>query len=47
MTTSTEEPRVNREIWAAQVLVIDDEGKKLGVMTVPEALRIAEERGLD
>ncbi|WP_198471652.1 translation initiation factor IF-3 [Acetomicrobium sp. S15 = DSM 107314] len=47
MTTSTEEPRVNREIWAAQVLVIDDEGKKLGVMTAPEALRIAEERGLD
>ncbi len=28
-------------------MVIDDEGKKLGVITVPEALRIAEERGLD
>jgi translation initiation factor IF-3 len=27
--------------------VIDDGGQMLGVMTVPEALRIAEERGLD
>lgn len=27
--------------------LIDDEGKMLGVMSVPEALRIAEDRGLD
>jgi translation initiation factor IF-3 len=27
--------------------VIDDEGNMLGVMSVPEALRIAEDRGLD
>lgn len=39
--------RVNREIRAPQVRVIDDEGAMLGVMTVPEAIRIAEERGLD
>jgi translation initiation factor IF-3 len=39
--------RVNREIRAAQIRVIDDEGNMLGVMTVPEALRIAEERSLD
>lgn len=39
--------RVNREIRAAQVRVIDDEGGMLGVMTVPEGIRIAEERGLD
>jgi translation initiation factor IF-3 len=38
---------VNREIRAAQVRVIDDEGGMLGVMTVPEALRMAEDRGLD
>jgi translation initiation factor IF-3 len=38
---------VNREIRAQQIRVIDDEGKMLGVMTVPEALRLAEERGLD
>lgn len=39
--------RVNREIRAAQIRVIDDAGQMLGVMTVPEAIRIAEERGLD
>lgn len=39
--------RVNREIRAPQVRVIDDEGNMLGVMTVPEALRLAEERSLD
>ena len=39
--------RVNREIRAPQVRVIDDEGNMLGVMTVPEALRLAEDRGLD
>ncbi|MBL7556219.1 MAG: translation initiation factor IF-3 [Bdellovibrionaceae bacterium] len=39
--------RVNREIRAPQIRVIDDEGQMLGVMTVPEAIRIAEEKGLD
>ena len=39
--------RVNREIRAQQIRVIDDEGNMLGVMTVPEALRMAEDRGLD
>lgn len=39
--------RVNREIRAPQIRVIDDAGTMLGVMTVPDALRIAEERGLD
>jgi translation initiation factor IF-3 len=39
--------RVNREIRAPQVRVIDDEGNMLGVMTVPEALRLAEDRSLD
>ncbi len=38
---------MNREIRAPQVRVIDDEGNMLGVMTVPEALRLAEERSLD
>ncbi|MCK6600142.1 MAG: translation initiation factor IF-3, partial [Bdellovibrionaceae bacterium] len=27
--------------------MIDDNGQMLGVMTVPEALRLAEEKGLD
>jgi translation initiation factor IF-3 len=39
--------RVNRDIRAPQVRLIDEEGKMLGVMTVPEALRLAEDRGLD
>ena len=39
--------RVNREIRAPQIRVIDDEGGMIGVMSVPEALRIAEDKGLD
>ncbi len=38
---------MNREIRATQIRVIDDEGQMLGVMTVPEGVRLAEERGLD
>jgi translation initiation factor IF-3 len=39
--------RVNRDIRAPQIRLIDEEGKMLGVMSVPEALRLAEDRGLD
>ncbi len=39
--------RMNREIRAPQVRVIDEEGAMLGVFTVPEAVRLAEDRGLD
>lgn len=39
--------RVNRDIRAPQVRVIDDNGQMVGVMAVPEALRLAEDRGLD
>lgn len=38
---------MNREIRAPQVRVIDEAGTMLGVMTVPEAIRLAEDRGLD
>lgn len=38
---------MNREIRAPQIRVIDEEGQMLGVMTVPEALRLAEDRALD
>lgn len=44
---SNDEPRVNGEITAEQVLVIDEEGVKLGVMTVDEATQIAGDRELD
>ncbi len=39
--------RVNREIRAPQIRVIDNDGVMLGVMTVPDALRLAEDKGLD
>ncbi|HPI41120.1 MAG TPA: translation initiation factor IF-3 [Pseudobdellovibrionaceae bacterium] len=38
---------MNREIRAPQIRVIDDEGNMLGVMTVPEGIRLAEDKGLD
>jgi translation initiation factor IF-3 len=39
--------RVNRDIRAPQVRLIDEEGKMLGVVSSFEALRMAEDRGLD
>ncbi|MBK7962592.1 MAG: translation initiation factor IF-3 [Bdellovibrionales bacterium] len=39
--------RVNRDIRAPQVRVIDDNGQMAGVMSVPGALRLAEDKGLD
>lgn len=42
-----DEPRVNEEITAPKVLLIDDEGNKLGVTPTAEAIRLAEERDYD
>lgn len=39
--------RVNREIRAPEVRVIDDDGTMLGVFSPHEALRMAEDKGLD
>ncbi len=39
--------RVNRDITAPEVRVIDDQGEMLGVYKPYEALRIAEDKGLD
>ncbi|MDI6741232.1 MAG: translation initiation factor IF-3 [Smithella sp.] len=39
--------RINREIRSANVRVIDDAGKQLGVISLEEALSIAEEAGID
>ncbi len=41
------EPRVNYRIRVPRVLVIDEEGKKLGEFLTEDAVRLAEERGLD
>ena len=39
--------RANREIRAQEVRLIGEDGEQLGIVSVPQALRIAEERGLD
>lgn len=44
---SANEPRVNRRIRVPRVLVIDEVGNKLGEYMTEDAVRLAEERGLD
>lgn len=39
--------RVNREIRATEIRLIDDEGKMVGVMAPQQALSMAQDRGLD
>jgi translation initiation factor IF-3 len=39
--------RINREIRVREVRVISDAGEQLGILPIQEALRAAEERGLD
>ena len=39
--------RTNARIRIPEVLVVDEEGKQLGVMPTRQALQLAEERGLD
>ncbi|HOB11118.1 MAG: translation initiation factor IF-3 [Acetomicrobium sp.] len=41
------EPRVNEEIKVSEVLLIDADGTKVGVIPIEQALQIAESRGLD
>lgn len=40
-------PRVNENIRAEKVRLVDADGEMAGVVSVPEALRMAEEAGLD
>jgi translation initiation factor IF-3 len=40
-------PRTNRQIRATEVRIVDDDGQQVGVMPVDEAIRRAEEAGLD
>ena len=42
-----DEPRVNEEITASEVLVVDENGVKLGVLQITEAIEIADSRMLD
>ena len=47
MNRIVKEVAINWEIKAPEVRVIDPDGKQLGVLPVKEAIKIAEERGLD
>lgn len=40
-------PRINNEIRAAELRVVDDEGKNFGVLAFAKALEIAKEKDLD
>ncbi|MEQ9143081.1 MAG: translation initiation factor IF-3 [Parvibaculaceae bacterium] len=42
-----EGPRVNQDITVSQVMLIDGEGEKRGVVSIDEALQAADEAGLD
>jgi translation initiation factor IF-3 len=44
---SSNEPRFNHRIRVPRVLVIDEEGNKLGEFMTEDAIRLAQERGLD
>lgn len=44
---SSDEPRVNRQIRVPRVLLIDEEGRKLGEFLSADALELAKDRGLD
>ena len=43
----TDRVRVNRAIKAAQVRVIGDDGSQIGIVSIRDALELAEEQGLD
>lgn len=46
-TPQEDKVRVNEQIRARQVRVINDEGEQLGIMTPQDALKEAQEQGLD
>lgn len=47
MIAQAKEIRINEQISCPKLRLIDDQGQQLGIMRREEALRIAEERGLD
>lgn len=47
MVISKETMRINEEIRAREVRVVSDEGEQLGVMTLQDALKLANERNED
>ncbi|NMC48107.1 MAG: translation initiation factor IF-3 [Desulfovibrio sp.] len=47
MNSAPSEPRCNHRIRAREVRVIADDGQQVGIIPTSEALRMAQERGLD
>ncbi len=47
MICISKDVRINEEIRAREVRVVDPEGNQLGIMPLREALRMAEEKQLD
>ncbi|MBQ8348893.1 MAG: translation initiation factor IF-3 [Ruminococcus flavefaciens] len=47
MTISKQELQINEEIRDKEILVIDDDGKKLGILSAREAQQIAFDKDLD
>ncbi len=47
MTTISKDLRVNEAIRSREVRLIDEAGEQLGILPIREALRIAQERGVD
>lgn len=45
--SKNDEPRINREIVAPSIRLVDHNGNMVGVVSVPEALRMADNVGLD
>ena len=45
--SKSDEPRINRQIHAPSIRLIDATGNMLGVVSVAEGLRMAEQAGLD
>lgn len=46
-TLKSGEPRINGQIRAQQVRLIDEDGTQLGVKSLDEAIRVAQDRGKD
>jgi translation initiation factor IF-3 len=45
--STTKDIRVNGQIRAREVRLIDADGGQLGIVSLPEALKVADDRGLD
>ena len=46
-TNKSDEPRINEKIRAKEIRVIGDDGEQFGVMSVNEAMALANEKNLD